>query len=165
MAATPHDGDEERGDRAERHEQRTRDEAPPIGDREHEESDPKPEKPAARERREHHEEEKAEHDGDRHAQTMPSLQSQIDGQQRQQRDTEHHSEMVRVGRERVRPVDGRPADRSVDVDRAGATRQRRKQNLIQIRAGSRSEQLQHAVHAVDDEAEGERCDSLPVEER
>ena len=36
---------------------------------------------------------------------MASLQPQVDGQERQQRDAEHHGEMVRIAGQRVRPVD------------------------------------------------------------
>src|SRR6266540_305403 len=71
--------------------------------------------------------------------------------------------MVRVAGQRVRPVDGRAADRAVHVDRAGTAGQRREHTVVEVHAGARREQLQHSVDPVRDEPERQRCDGTPVE--
>ena len=97
-----------------------------------------------------------------HFHRSPALEPEVQRRQREQRHDEHHAEMVRVARERVRPVDARAVHRSVDVDRARAAGQRRKHRRVEVVAGARAEQLQHAVHAVREEAGAEPAERAPV---
>ena len=89
------------------------------------------EQPAARQRRELDQEQERERHAERQAQPVAALEPEIDRRQDQQRHDEHDAEVVRVGRQRVRPIDARSVDRAVDVDRARAAGQRREHDRVE----------------------------------
>ena len=122
------------------------------------------EQPAARQGGQLDDEQERERDGERHLQPVAALEPQVQGHERQQRDDEHHAEMIRVAGDRVRPVDVRTIDRSVDVDVARAACDRRQDRLVEARARAREKQLQEPVRRVDDHPGGEEAERLPVED-
>src|SRR3954447_15798756 len=135
----------------------------PVRDREHEQADDDAEQPAARQCRQLHQEQKRQAHRERNAQAMAALQPQIHGEERQQRHAQHDGEVVRIARQRIGPVHGRASDRAVHVDRAGATRERCEQHVVEIHTSARRDQLEHAVRAICDEPERESRQRAPVE--
>ena len=145
------------------HEQRPRPDETPVRDREHEQADEQPERAAARQRRDQDQQHEAERERERPLPPLAARHAQIHGNEREQRHDEHDPEMVRVARQRVRPVDARARDLAVDVDRARAAGERREHGRIEVVPRARSEQLQHAVHAVRGEPCREPAERAPVE--
>ena len=89
----------------------------PVGDGEQQKADPEPEQATARERRQLRDEQEPEQGRERDTQPVPALEPQVDRRQDEQRDDQHHAEMVWVAGEAGRPVDVRLAHRAEDVDR------------------------------------------------
>ena len=85
------------------------------------------------------------------AHTVAGLEPQVERRQDEQRDDQHDPEVVRIARERVRPVDVRAVDRAVDVDLARAAGERREDDRVEVRPSPRIEQLQDAVERVHDD--------------
>ena len=107
--------------------------------------------------------EEPEQDGERDAQPVVALEAQVDRHHEQQRDDEHHAEMVRVARERVHSVDARLADRTPDVDRRRAAGDRVEDERVEVPAGERRHELQQAVRRVRCKPGDEPRDRPPVE--
>ena len=121
------------------------------------------EQPAARERRQLDDEQEGERDCERRLPAVAALEAEVHRREREQRDDEHHAEVVGIAGDRVRPVDVRALDRAVDVDVARAAGDRRQDRLVEARPRPREHELQEPVRRVDDHAGGEEPERLPVE--
>ena len=79
---------------------------------------------------------KREHEGERYPQPVSSLEPQVDGEQDEQRHDQHDAQVIRVERERVRPVHVLAADGAVDVDPATLVRaDGAEHRLVEVSAG------------------------------
>src|SRR4051794_851878 len=94
---------------------------------------------------------------------MPARQPQIDRRQREERDDQHHAEVVRVARQRVHPVDVLAVDSAVDVDLGRAARERVEDEVVQAVAGELGAELEDSVDGVRGEADCEPAECPPEE--
>jgi len=165
VVAAPEQIGDENADTRQRGEQRAGEQVAPVGDGEDQNADGEAEQPAARERRELDDEQEPEQQRQRDAQPVTALESQVERREDEQRDVEHDREMVRVAGERVRPVDARPVDRAVDVDRARTPGERGEHRPVEVVSRARGEKLKDAVGRVCRHSGDEEAERTPVESR
>ena len=120
-----------------------------VRDEQHEEAAAEPEHPAAGERRELDDEQKAEQHGERRPVAMSPLEPQVDRQHQHEHRGELDPEMVRVAGERVDAEDVLALDRAVDVDLARPAGERLEPAGVEVSARAlRDGELGDAVRGV-----------------
>ena len=93
----------------------------------------------------------------------PGSSRRYNGRQEQQRNDEHHSEVVRVAGQRVHAVDARLPDGAPDVDRRRAAGDRVQHERVEVPAAKRRDELEHPVGRIRREPRREPADRAPVE--
>ncbi len=102
--------------------------------------------------------------GERQPQPVAAAEPEVERRQHEQRNHELDPEVVRIAGERVRPEHARTLDRAVDVDLAGAARDRRQHRLVEVDPEHlRGAELHDPVERVRDEAGQEDAEGRPEE--
>src|SRR4051812_10423974 len=92
---------------------------------------------------------------------MTAFEPEIEWSENEQRNDQHDPEVVGVTGQRVRAVDTRTVHRSVHVDLASTTGERREHHGVEVSAAARVEELEDAVDRVDGDAGAEPAEGAP----